>query len=157
MDPKLVYWTGALVDLGVALGCAAQGWRLARRRQFASHRRWMLAACWLVAAFLASYVLKVFLLGREQLELWDARYVRALEIHETFVTAMLACGIGALVQARRLGLPRGPDSLPIEPRRLARGVRTHRWLGRTAAVASGGGFVTAGYVLWGMYERAGWL
>jgi uncharacterized membrane protein YozB (DUF420 family) len=155
MDPKLVYWSAALVDLGAVVTCALVGWRRARRRDFQAHRRAMLSACWLVVAFLVSYVAKVALLGREQLELWEARYVRALHVHESFVLLMLLCGIGALVQARRLGLPRAPGSAPIEPARLARGVRLHRGLGRVGVVASALAFATAAYVLSGMYGRAG--
>jgi uncharacterized membrane protein YozB (DUF420 family) len=157
MDPKLVYWTAALVDLGAVVGFALRGWRLARRRDFQAHRRSMLIACGLVAAFLVSYLLKVALLGREQLALWDARHVRALHVHESFVMLMLVCGVGALIQARRLGLPRGPGSPALEPARLARGLRLHRGLGRAGIAAAAGAFLTASYVLWGMYERAGWL
>lgn len=155
MDPKVAYWTAALVNLGAVVVCAALGWRRARRREFAAHRRAMLLACGLVVAFLVSYVLKVALLGREQLGTWDPRYVRMLHVHESFVMLMLIGGAAALVQARRLDLPRGPHSRPLEPRRLARGLGVHRWSGRVAIVSSLFGLLTAAYVLWGMYERAG--
>jgi uncharacterized membrane protein YozB (DUF420 family) len=155
MDPKLAYWTAALVNLGAVVAFALVGWRRARRRELHAHRRSMLAASWLVAAFLVSYLLKVELLGREQLGLWAPIYVRALHLHESLVLLMLVCGAGALLQARRLGLPRGPGSPPIEPGRLARGLRLHRALGRAGIVSSVFGFLTAAYVLWGMYERAG--
>ena len=115
----------------------------------------MLSACGLVAAFLVSYLLKVALLGREQLDLWEPRYVRVLHVHESFVALMLLGGIAALVQVRRLGLPRGPQSPALEPRRLAGGLRLHRWSGRVAIVSALLGLLTAAYVLWGMYERAG--
>jgi uncharacterized protein DUF420 len=157
MDPKLLYWTAALVNLGAVVVCAGVGLRRVRRRELEAHRRSMLAAAWLVAAFLVSYGLKVALLGHEQLELWDARYVRGLHVHESFVLGMLACGGAALFQARRLGLPRGPSSPPFEARRLARELRLHRWLGRIGIASSACGFATAAYVLWGMYERAGWV
>jgi uncharacterized membrane protein YozB (DUF420 family) len=154
MDPKVAYWTAALVNLGAVVVCAAVGWRRARRREFAAHRRAMLTAAALVAAFLVSYVVKVMLLGREQLELWEPRYVHTLHVHEIFVALMLLGGGTALVQARRLGLPRGPHSRPLDSRRLARGLRLHRWCGRTALVSAVLGLATAAYVLWGMYERA---
>jgi uncharacterized membrane protein YozB (DUF420 family) len=155
MDPKLLYWTAALVNLGAVVACALVGWRRARRRELQAHRRSMLAGAWLVLGFLVSYVLKVLWLGREQLELWDPAYVRVLHVHELFVLLLLLCGSGALVQARRLGLPRGPDSRPIGARELARGLRAHRWLGRIGIASSIFGLLTAAYVLWGMYERAG--
>ena len=154
MDPKVIYWSAALANLAAVVVCAALGWRRARQREFAAHRRLMLTASWLVLAFLGSYVIKVIALGREQLELWGERYVRTLYVHEVLVTLMLICGIMALVMARRLGLPRGPASPPIEASRLARGVRRHRGAGRIAIVASAAGLATAAYVLWGMYARA---
>ena len=157
MDAKLVYWTAALVNLAAVVALALLGWRRARRGEFQAHRRAMLGACWLVVAFLVSYLLKVGVLGREVLGIWAPRYVNSLHVHESFVLLMLLCGLGALLQARRLGLPRGPDSPPIEAGRLSRGVRIHRWLGRIGVVASACAFGTAAYVLWGMYERAGWL
>jgi uncharacterized membrane protein YozB (DUF420 family) len=157
MDPKLVYWSAALLNLAAVVAFALVGWRRARGRELEAHRRSMLTASWLVAAFLVSYGLKVAFLGREQLELWDPAYLRALHVHEICVLLMLLCGGGALVQARRLGLPRGPASPPIEPRRLARGLRLHRALGRSGIAASALGLLTAAYVLWGMYERAGWV
>jgi uncharacterized membrane protein YozB (DUF420 family) len=155
MDAKLIYWTAALANLAAVVVCAGLGWRRARRRDFQAHRRLMLAASWLVLAFLLSYALKVAFLGREQLELWAQPYVRMLHVHELFVSLMLVCGITALVQARRLGLPRGADSPPIDAAKLARGLRVHRGIGRVAILAGVGGLGTAAYVLWGMYERAG--
>jgi len=155
MDPKLAYWSAALINLAAVVTCAVLGVIRARRRDFVAHRRLMLAGGWLVLAFLGSYVLKVVVLGREQLELWARHYVRFLHVHELFVTLMLLCGIAALVQARRLGLPRGPDSPRIEAPKLARGVRLHRRFGGAAVLAALAGLGTAAYVLWGMYERAG--
>lgn len=154
MDPKLIYWTAALVNLAAVVSCGLLGWRQARRRDFQAHRRWMLAASWLVLAFLGSYVLKVLVLGRENLAIWAERYVRTLHVHEAFVSLMLVCGIAALVQARRLGLPRGADSPAIDAVRLARGVQLHRRLGRIGILSAAAGLATAAYVLWGMYERA---
>src|SRR5262245_54268074 len=78
MDPKLLYWSAALIDLAAVVAFALVGWRRARRREFHAHRRSMLAASGLVAAFLVSYLAKVALLGREQLELWAPVYVRVL-------------------------------------------------------------------------------
>src|SRR5262249_14484601 len=131
------------------------GFLRVKRRDYLGHRRAMLAASWLVVAFLGSYVLKVLLLGHENLAVWDARYLRTLHVHETCVLVMLLCGAGALIHAHRLELPRGAGSAPIAPLKLARGLRLHRILGRIGIGASALGFATAAYVLWGMYERSG--
>ena len=74
-DPKLVYWTLALANMLAIVALATVAVRRVRRREIAGHRRLMLAAASLVALFLVSYVAKVWLLGREQLELWEPRYV----------------------------------------------------------------------------------
>ena len=96
----------------------------------------------LVALFLVSYVAKVWLLGREQLELWDARYVHTLRFHETCVAVMVLAGSRALWLGAKTGF--------TDPLRA----RSHRRAGRTAFVAAGLGLASAAYVLFGMYERA---
>jgi uncharacterized membrane protein YozB (DUF420 family) len=96
----------------------------------------------LVGLFLASYVVKLFALGREQLELWDPRYVNTLRFHETCVAVMVLAGARALW----LGAKTGFD----DPARA----RSHRIAGRTALVSALLGFASASYVLFGMFERA---
>ena len=39
MDPKLVYWTLALVDLGAVAACLLAGVRRIRRRDVPGHRQ----------------------------------------------------------------------------------------------------------------------
>ena len=82
-------------------------------------------------------------------------YRSVLHFHETCVLVMLVCATAALLQARRLGLPRGPDSPEIEITKLVSGLRWHRVLGRTGVIASLLGFASATVVLWGMFARAG--
>jgi uncharacterized membrane protein YozB (DUF420 family) len=142
LDPKLVYWTAALANMIAIVALAAFGVRRARRREIAGHRRLMLSAAALVALFLVSYVAKVWLLGREQLELWDVRYVWTLRFHETCVLAMVLAGLRAIWLGAKSGF--------IDPGRA----RSHRRAGRTALVSAGLGVVSASYVLLGMYERA---
>ncbi len=154
MDAKLVYWSAALANMALIVVIALVGVRRARARAFDAHRRSMLTVAWLVLAFLVSYVFKVAVLGREQLELWAPSYRNTLHFHETCVLIMVLGGFGAIVLARRLGLPRGPTSPQVEPERLARGLRWHRWLGRGAVIASVLGLLSATYVLQGMYARA---
>jgi uncharacterized membrane protein YozB (DUF420 family) len=154
VDARLLYWTAALLNMAVVVACALSGLRRVRRGDYLGHRRRMQLGAWLVAAFLGSYALKVALLGREPLELWEPFYVQVLRFHELCVAAMVAGGATALAQARRLGLPRGAGSPALEPRRLERGLRLHRGAGWTAVVASALGLASAVVVLWGMYARA---
>ena len=78
MDPKLLYWTGALLNMGVIVGLAAWGVRARRRGAMALHRRNMLAAISLVLLFVVSYLFKLALLGREDLAAWASASIRTL-------------------------------------------------------------------------------
>ncbi len=140
-DPKLVYWTAALVNMGIALGLAVAGVRRVRRRDVAGHRRFMLGATALVGLFLVSYVAKVAWLGRERLELWDPRYVWTLRFHETCVLTMVIAGGRALWLGAREGF------------RDSERAWVHRRAGRIALISAGLGVLSATYVLYGMYER----
>ena len=142
VDPKLVYWSAALANMIAIVALAAFGVGRARRREIAGHRRLMLSAAALVALFLVSYVAKVWLLGREALELWEAHYVFTLRFHETCVLAMVLAGTRAIWLGAKSGF--------ADPKRA----RSHRRAGRTALVAAAFGVASAGYVLFGMYERA---
>jgi len=142
LDPKLVYWTAALANMIAIVALASFGVGRARRREIAGHRRLMLSAAALVALFLFSYFAKVWLLGREQLELWDSRYVYALRFHETCVLAMVLAGLRAIWLGAKSGFTDAARA------------RSHRRAGRTALISAGLGVASAGYVLFGMYERA---
>lgn len=146
-DPKVAYWTLALANMLAIVVLAAVAVRRVRRREVAGHRRLMLVAASLVGLFLASYVVKLFLLGREQLELWDPRYVNTLRFHETCVAVMVLAGARALW----LGARRGAKQGFTDPARA----RSHRIAGRTALVSALLGLASASYVLFGMYERLG--
>jgi uncharacterized membrane protein YozB (DUF420 family) len=141
-DPKLAYWTAALANMFAIVALAGVAVGRVRRREIAGHRRLMLSAALLVALFLVSYVAKVWLLGREHVELWEPRYVFTLRFHETCVAAMVLAGSRALW----LGAKRGFTD-PVR-------ARAHRRAGWTALVSAGLGVVSAGYVLLGMYERS---
>ena len=147
MDAHLAYWTGAWLNMALMLGLAATGVRAAQQGDGLRHRGWMLAAASLVVLFVGSYAAKLFWLGREQLETWSAHYVVALRVHEACVAVMLAAGLTALVLARRLGLPG-----PVPPEKTAQ-FELHRRAGRIGVRAAALGVVTAGYVLYGMFER----
>ncbi len=154
MDPKLVYWTAAFVNMLGVVAAATLGVRAIRRGNVSLHRRCMLTAATLVAAFVASYGVKLVVLGREDLPRWSPAAVLTLRIHELCVFAMLAGG--AFAGARAWRLRRDPLARGAEPRRG----RTPRWLphrraGWTAVTAALLGVITAALVLAGMYQRAG--
>jgi uncharacterized membrane protein YozB (DUF420 family) len=142
-DPKVVFWTAALVNMGLAVALALAGVARVRRGEIAAHRRFMLSAAALVGLFLVAYVAKLAFLGREQLSLWDPRYVWTLRFHEACVLTMVIAGVRAV----RLG--------EIGGFRDAERARVHRRAGRIALISAALGVLTASYVLYGMYERSG--
>ena len=151
MDPKVTYWTGAFLNMVLALGIAVFGASRIRRAEVARHARAMKTAVTLVALFLLSYALKVWLLGREALSLWEPRYVTVLRFHELCVFTMVVAGGVAFALALRHHLADTPAANMLAAR--ARIARIHRAAGWTALVACGVGAVTAGVVLYGMYQR----
>lgn len=147
----MIFWTGAWLNMLLALGLACLGVQNARRGRYDVHRRMMLTASGLVLLFIAAYLLKLAFLGREQLELWEVSYVWVLRFHELCVFTMIAAGATAVTLAVRLGLSEGPQRGPDDPR--ADRIRLHRRAGMTAIVACLLGAVTSAYVLLGMYAR----
>ncbi|MGH0029115.1 MAG: DUF420 domain-containing protein [Myxococcota bacterium] len=153
MDPKLAYWTGALLNLGVITLCVVLGVRAIRRGQVRRHRNLMLTSAALVGLFLASYAVKVMVLGKEDRSLWTSLDYAVLYVHELCIAAMLLAGGLAIFRAWRFRSRLGPDgTLPAEP---LPGGPSHRRAGRVAVVGVVLGFVTAGGVLFGMFARAG--
>jgi hypothetical protein len=115
----------------------------------------MSAAAMLIAVFLVSYVFKLSFLGREDFSTWTWAQVQVLRIHELCVAAMLLGGSYAGWKALRFrgSLPKGPLLPPEE--NPVRGRVLHRRAGWVAVAGSVLGFVTALFVLAGMYSRAG--
>ena len=157
MDPKLFFWTGAFLNMGVIVVLGARGVTARRRGAIGLHRRSMLIGALLVLLFVASYVFKLQLLGREDLAAWSAFDLWTLRFHELCVLAMVVAGAIAAWRGRALGstrnATRAPED-PLAPPKLASG---HRVAGWTAVVSVVLGFLTAGMVLAGMYRRAGLL
>jgi uncharacterized membrane protein YozB (DUF420 family) len=151
LDPKVAYWTGALVNMVAAFGIAAFGVSRIPRAEVPRHARAMKTAVALVVLFVVSYAVKLRVLGREALELWEPRFIQVLRFHETCIAVMLVAGGAALYLAttRRLAETPAPEQLA----QRARVARIHRACGWTALVACGLGAVSAGYVLYGMYAR----
>ncbi len=142
MTPGLWFWSFALFNLAAVVGCALVAFRHVRARRLEQHRAWMRGASWLIVLFLAAYVGKVLVLGKEALASWSPAEVTVLRVHETIVLGMLVAG----AWARFLGWRHGV-AVPTK----------HRVLGRVALVASLGALLTASLILAGMFRRAGML
>jgi uncharacterized membrane protein YozB (DUF420 family) len=157
MDPRLAYWSFALVNMICVVGFAAIGVRSVRRGETARHRRCMLTAATLVVLFVVSYLAKLATLGREALATWGALSIWVLRIHELCVFTMILGGVVALSRALRLRGSRNFTRRPEDAPAPASTVRWHRGAGRTAVVAAALGLLLAACVLAGMYRRAGWF
>ena len=155
MDPKLLFWAAALINLGVLCGYAIYGVRYARRGEIARHRRAMKIASLLIGAFLGAYILKVIFLGKEDQSVWSQLDVWVLRIHELFVVFMLVGGSVAWVQARKLIPTRLVTHDANDPQPDPRVLRIHRLAGRTAVISSVLAFILAIGVMAGMVLRQG--
>ena len=157
MDPRLAYWTFALLNMLCVVGFAAAGVRAVRAGDAPRHRRCMLTAATLVVLFVVSYVAKLAMLGREALATWGTLSIWVLRIHELCVLTMVLGGVVALSRAPRLRGSRNFTRRPEDPPAPAASVRWHRGAGRTAVWAAALGLLLAACVLAGMYRRAAWL
>jgi len=154
MDPKLLYWTAALINLAVLCGFALAGVRYARRGEIARHQRAMKIASVLVVGFLVSYVIKLMVLGREDMSVWSRADVWVLRIHEVFVLLMVVAGVIAWIKSRKLLGTRLVSHDPSDRMPDAGDIRVHRLAGRTSVISAVLGFVLAIGVLIGMIGRA---
>jgi uncharacterized membrane protein YozB (DUF420 family) len=154
VDPKLVFWSVALVDLATVVLCTGAGVRAIRRKDVRRHKRWMLTAGALILGFLVAYVGKVATLGKEDRSAWTAQDYNVLYAHETCIAVMLLAGGYALFRAWRFRGRLGPKLvLPPESDPLA-GRLHHRRAGWVAVVSGVLAFVTAMGVWGGMFARA---
>jgi len=153
MDAKVIYWTVALLNMALLGGFALSGVLQARRGEYSRHRRSMLIAIVLVAGFVLSYGLKLAVLGREDLSVWNPLFVNTLRFHETCILTMVISGGLALRRGHGLARTRlvsdAADAPEADPAAMAR----HRLAGRIALWAAGFGFASAAIVLAGMYAR----
>ncbi len=154
MDAKVLYWTGALINLLAIVGLTARGVFQIRRGEVVKHRRSMLTAGSLVLAFLFSYVLKLLFLGRENLAVWSGFDRGMLRFHELCVFTMLIAGGLALNRAWRMRDTRNVTRSPEDEHAPAAVVKLHRRAGWSGVVGAVLGFLTAAVVLLGMYQRA---
>jgi uncharacterized membrane protein YozB (DUF420 family) len=157
MDANTAYWTAAWLNMLVLVGLAIAGARQAGQQHIDRHRRLMWTAVILVVVFVSSYGVKLAVLGREDLAVWERSFVHVLRVHELCVLVMVLAGATSLTLALRLELerPLGAPRIGLDAARLGRGVRIHRSAGWIAIGAGLLGVLTASYVLWGFYSRLG--
>jgi uncharacterized membrane protein YozB (DUF420 family) len=141
------FWSAALANMAVAVTTMYLGVARVRRDRVRDHRRFMLTAAGLVALFLASYVAKVILVGREDFSTWTLGERAVLWFHEACVFTMLAAGAWAVFLATT---HRFADPGVTRPPKVA---RSHRIAGRTAVTAATLGLGSAAVVLWQMVQR----
>jgi len=154
MNPGLFFWSAAFVNLGVICALALLGVRCARRGEIARHRRAMTIASWLVVAFLLSYVLKVVLIGREDMSGWSSLDLWVLRGHELCVALMLIAGSTAWIRSRKLAGTRVVTRDVRDPEPPPQVLRGHKRAGWAAVLSALAGFMLAIGVLAGMYTRA---
>lgn len=155
MDPKLLFWTGALINMGVIVALAFAGVRARRRGEIALHRRLMLSGAALVGLFLSSYIFKVTFLGREDMSVWSTYAVWVLRFHETCILVMLIAGFLAVRRGMALARTRNVTRQAKDPVAAPEQTRGHRGAGKAAIAAAVLGLLSAAVVLFDMYDRAG--
>jgi hypothetical protein len=117
----------------------------------------MLVGAALVGLFLLSYLVKLLVLGREDMGAWSRSSLWVLRLHECCVFSMLVAGGVAGWRGRRLRRTRNATRDPADPPAPVALARGHRLAGGIAVVSAGLGLLTAILVLAGMYQRAGLL
>ena len=142
MDPKLVFWSLAFIDMGAVIACAALGWRRIQQGDVAGHKRCMGWAGFLLFAFLLAYCFKVPLVGKEDTSGWSSLQVWVLRLHETWVAVMLLSGLAAWRSAHAFVALRASAAGGLVVGSHRQGL-SHRLVGYTAFVSAGLAFVFA--------------
>src|SRR5262245_13472370 len=139
--------------MAAVVALAARGVLAIRAGEVARHRRSMLGAAWLVLAFLASYLVKRFALGPENLAGWSHAARVNLRVHESLIALMLVARASAHVRGRRIASTRRFTGATTDPLPAPAQLRRHRRFGWSAVVAAAFGFATACGILAGMFGR----
>lgn len=155
MDPKVLYWTFAFLNMGLVVALALRAMFQVQDGNPQAHRRSMLLAAALVVGFVVSYGFKLAFLGREDLSLWSARDINILRFHESCVAMMLIGGGFAMRFGTRLRATRSFTLSAEDPVADEGLVKRHRIAGRVGLLGALLGFLSSGFVLAGMYARLG--
>jgi hypothetical protein len=153
LEAKVLFWTGAFVNMGVVVGLAIAGIRHVKAGRMETHRKLMIASALLVVGFIVAYGFKLHFLGREDLSVWSRAAVWSLRFHECCVLTMIVGGgfafrYGGKLRTTRVFSLDEADPMPDEAI-----VRRHHRAGGTAVIGAILGFISAGFVLVGMYTR----
>ncbi len=153
MDPKVLYWTGAWLIMGLVVGLAFFGLAQLRAGRPSQHRTAMITAACLIVAFVVSYALKLHFLGREDLSTWSTAAIWILRFHEMCVLTLVVAGTLSLNWGRQLRVTRNFTSDEGDEL-AARELRDrHKRAGRATLGGAVLGFFSASFVLAGMYAR----
>lgn len=153
MDPKVLYWTFAFINMGFVVGLGFYGRAQLKTGNAKRHATMMISASCLVVGFVVSYGFKLAILGREDLMLWSDAALNTLRFHETCVLAMVVAGGLAIRWGRTLRNKRSYTLNPDDPAASESLIRRHHRAGQVALVGAALGFVSSGFVLAGMYAR----
>lgn len=154
MTANIAYWFFAYCLTFVTVIIGLNGVHHIRAGAILLHRRRMVTACNLMLFFVATYGVKVLVLGREDKSDWTTFYLVVLYIHEAFIFLMLIFGS----YARYLAFRFKGTLLRAEPPREDRALRRrHRGVGKLALTWAICALGTATVVLYGMVARAGWI
>lgn len=155
MDPKVLYWTFAFSNMGLVVGLGLYGASQLKAGNPRRHRAMMITATCLVVGFVISYACKLYFLGREDLSVWSNLAIWVLRFHETCVLTMVVGGGLGLRWGKQLRATRSFSLNPEDPLAENLLVQRHRRAGQVALAGASLGFVSAGFVLAGMYLRTG--
>jgi uncharacterized membrane protein YozB (DUF420 family) len=152
MDPKLLFWTGALANMWLIVAIACSGIAKVRSGDEVAHQRRMLTAASLVVLFVVAYAIKLIFLGREDLDQWQSWSVTLLRVHEFFVLCMIVGGVcaGYFIRKVRQLEVHSPEEISIQVSRVA-----HAKAGKFTFLSVLGAAITATGVWVSMVLRAG--
>jgi len=92
MSPNLIFWFYVYALTVTALIIAFTGVARIRKGDAIGHSKRMNLAIYLILFFVASYVVKLLVLGREDKSNWESWHFLVLYVHEFFIACMLISG-----------------------------------------------------------------
>ena len=147
MDLRLSFWTLSIFLAGAAVSAAFTGIARVRSGDIEGHRSRMTLSGYLILAFVASYGVKLAVIGREALHTWEPFFLGVLRLHQGFIAVMLGAGLYALALSKK--------TLSADAEERGRARARHRLAGRVAAASFAAAFAMSLVTYWGMWQRAG--
>ena len=146
MNPNLYFWFYVYGLTITALIIAFTGIARIRKGDEVGHSKRMNLAIYLILFFVASYLVKIIVLGREDKSGWEAWNFAVLYIHEFFIACMLISGTYTRYLAGKfkhtLMAPDALTGLDVQRR------RKHRLAGKICLSATSMAIVTATLILY---------